>query len=204
MSQYINAVMDESSDIAGNRIINLSFVTPHGVFYVDTEDSGAESLTSHYLAQWFIDHVEQAIGSGNWHRVNSLATDTCATMRGVWKKLEETEKTKHLFFIPCESHGLQLLIKDILETHPYSKILEKAQSVASFFHSAKKQYAILREEQQRIYGRHYALLLSVITRWGTQQALMDALLRNKSALLAYLERRADIDCPHDIAATSEW
>jgi hypothetical protein len=109
-------------------------------------------------------------------------------------------KRQNTLYVPCESHGLQLLIKDILDTHPYSKILEKSQSVASFFHCAKRQYAILREEQQRLYGRHYALVLSVITWWGTQQALMSALLRNKSVLQAYLERRADIDCPHDITA----
>jgi hypothetical protein len=51
MAEYINTVMDESTDIAGNRIVNLSFVTPHGVFYVNTEDSGAESQTSDFLAR---------------------------------------------------------------------------------------------------------------------------------------------------------
>jgi hypothetical protein len=31
-------------------------------------------------------YVEQVIGSGNWHRVNILVTDTCATMRSLWRK----------------------------------------------------------------------------------------------------------------------
>jgi hypothetical protein len=32
--EYINTIMDENTDVSGNRIVNLSFVTRLGSFYV--------------------------------------------------------------------------------------------------------------------------------------------------------------------------
>lgn len=58
--------------------------------------------------------------------------------------------------------------------------MKRAQSVAGYFHKAKKQYAILREKTQ---GRPISLLLACITRWGSHMALIVSLLKNRPALL---------------------
>jgi hypothetical protein len=57
-----------------------------------------------------------------------------------------------------------------------------AQTIVHAFHKAKKQYSILRSKQEK----PQALLLSVITRWGTQFMLIISVLRCKSALFAWL------------------
>jgi hypothetical protein len=42
-----------STDVSGNRIINLSFVTRLGSFYVETELCGADTQSAEYLATWY-------------------------------------------------------------------------------------------------------------------------------------------------------
>ena len=36
---------------------------------------------------------------------------------------------KHVFFVPCDSHGIQLLVKDLLEIPVFKDIMAKAQTV---------------------------------------------------------------------------
>ena len=65
--------------------------------------------------------------------------------------------------MPCDNHGIQLLIKHISELNWFSTTLKRVQQIAIFFHKAKKQLAILREEQIKQNGRTYTLTLLVIT-----------------------------------------
>jgi len=80
-------------------------------------------------------------------RLSSLSTDTCATMRKTWIGLKKHLLLSHAFFIPCNSYGLQLLIKDILGSQPFSNTIKKAQKIVKTFRQAKKQYALLWEKQ---------------------------------------------------------
>jgi len=113
----------------------------------------------------------------------------------VWKVLQDDPDTQQLLFVSCDSHGLQLLIKDILETFPYNRILEKAADVVSFFRRAMKQMAILREHQSVTS----VFILSVITRWGAQQGMMASVKRNKDALRRYIaDSRAE--CSPEVKA----
>lgn len=96
--------------------------------------------------------------------IGSMTTDTCATMRLFWEFCEQSKELTHVVFAPCDSHGLQLIIKDLCESAWFAPILNGAQSIARGFHKAKKQYAILREIQEEIYRKQQALILSVMTR----------------------------------------
>ena len=66
--------------------------------------------------------------------------------------------------MPCDSHGLQLLIKEKLEIEPFATTIAEAQTIVSTLHRAKKQYAILRIKQEK----PMAFVLAVLTHWGTQ------------------------------------
>jgi hypothetical protein len=72
------------------------------------------------------------------------------------------------------------LVKDILKTKPFAALIAKAQVIASMFHQAKKQYAVLCSKQEK----PMAFVLAVITRWGTQYSLVKLVLKNKQALFA--------------------
>lgn len=139
--------------------------------------------------------------------MNSLATDMCNTMRALWRILSEDERLRHIFFIPCNSHGLQLLLKDILTIEPYQSLHHQAQSIAVAFKKAPKQFSILRNYQLKMYGRYRAFILSVITRWGTHHGLLKSVRLNKEALRAYtLDERCQIatDVRESIQNTGFW
>ena len=169
--EFINVIMDESDDITHHRIINLSVLTDCGAFHFKTEDYGSGRMTAANLSQWALDNITTVV-NGEWHQVNSFISDTCSTMRAVWDILSKKECMKHVFFIPCDSHGLQLLIQDILTQPPYENTLKNAQLVVTSFHSSRLQLSFLREHQLRVYSKHKSLIMSVITRWGTQFALL--------------------------------
>ena len=92
--------------------------------------------------------------------MSSLSTDTCATIQKTWTGLEEHLLLKYVFFIPCNSYSLQLLIKDILESEPFCNTIITAQIIVLTFYRALKQYAILQSKQDKLT----AFVLSVITR----------------------------------------
>jgi hypothetical protein len=85
-------------------------------------------------------------------------------MRSFWKKLEKDPRLTHAFFIPCDSHGLQLLIKDLLKVPLFKDIHRKCKAIAKGLRKAKKQYAILRIKQKQYYNERRALALSILTR----------------------------------------
>jgi hypothetical protein len=56
--------------------------------------------------------------NNNLLRVNSIATDTCPTMSAVWEITRKDPSLKHVLFVPCDAHGLQLVVKDMLDDVP--------------------------------------------------------------------------------------
>lgn len=57
--------------------------------------------------------MTQTIEGKLW-RINSLTTDTCNLILALWKFLKKDPRLEHIFCAQCDSHGIQLLIKDIL------------------------------------------------------------------------------------------
>jgi hypothetical protein len=71
--------------------------------------------------------------------INSVTTDTCTIMRSFWKELRSYPPFKRSIMILCDSHGLQLLIKDIIETiDPYKITSERFNAIVAFFNKAYK------------------------------------------------------------------
>lgn len=74
-------------------------------------------------------------------------------------------------------------MKDLITLVPnFKAIHDKAQMIVSKYKTSPLQYARLREIQIEKDGKPNALVLSVITRWGTQYKLITSLLKNKDAL----------------------
>ena len=189
---YLNYVTDGSSNISHERIVNLSVHTQMGVFQLESEEIPAIKHSAPELAKWA--HAKAIFWSrGQTQRHNSWATDTASVMRAFWREMGQLPEWKHTLFVPCDSHGLQLLMKHISELSWFKDVFKRAQHVVSYFHKAEKQLALLREEQVAMYnGKTYALTLSVITRWGTQYRLIHSLLQSKDALRRY-GTRDDLD-----------
>jgi len=181
---FLNVISDESSNINGSRIFNTCLHTPQGALHWTSQDIAAKRLTAENVATT-LRQLMHEISNGEYSRLNSLSTDTCDTMlKTHWLMLQFPE-LKHVFFIPCDSHGLQLLVKDIVNLPVFKTILDQAQNIAKAFKKSTLQLARLRDIQKDIYGKPKSLCLSVITRWGTQFRLIASVLNSKEALRRY-------------------
>ena len=127
------------------------------------------------------------ISKGNLSRINSLSTDTCDTMLKTHWLLQQYSELKHVFFIPCDSHGLQLLVKDVVTLPIFETTLNKAQKIVKAFKKSPLQLARLHNLQEELYdGKRKSLCLSVITCWGTQYRLIESVINTKDALRRYV------------------
>lgn len=193
----LNLIADESNNIRRQRVQNLCVNIPgHGAFYWDSEIVNGDTCDGDWHADW-LDHRFQVISGGDTARLNSVAMDTCATQGKATRILGAMPQYKHMFFVPCSSHGLQLLIKDVIGIPWFTERVKRAQAVVTAFTCAPKQLAILRDIMQSTMGSTYSFTLSVITRWGTQTAMIKSVRRAYPALLKYATLLPD-DASKDI------
>lgn len=194
-SPRVDLIIDESSTIANLRVINVSIHTTSGVFFHETSELPAEDIDSDWLSKFIETSAVPNLCPGVNISINSLATDTCRTMRSLWAKLKHKPQFNSTFFVPCDSHGIQLLIKDILtsKTLGVNETYKKAQKIVAFFSNAKKQLAFLRQHQKRHYQRFKSFVIAGETRWGTQYNMLSSVMRSKEALRDYAEDYR-VDC----------
>jgi len=162
-TEWLNIITDESSNLTNGRIANISVHTSLGVFHWISQDVGAMRMTAENITAWLRSHLH-SLTNNDLKRINSIATDTCITMIAAWERLGQFDDLKHCFFIPCDSHGVQLLIRDLVVDIPlFKKLHDDAQLRVKAFKHANLQYARLREYQIEIYCKKRSFCLSVIT-----------------------------------------
>ena len=184
--RHLNFITDESSNIRRERIINLCVQVPDfGAFYAQSEAIKDETLNISFLTNWVSNSMATITKNGS-SIINSLITDTCNTQRAVGKEISLLSSfNPRIFWVPCDSHGLQLLVKDTIEIPQFSQIMDIAQDLVVKFSTSHKQLARLRVIMTKLYGQPLALALSVITRWGTQLALLKSVIRSQYAIMEF-------------------
>jgi hypothetical protein len=122
-------IFDASDNITSHRIINISVQIANGVaLYWKTFD------TQHiqHTAENYIDLIYpelETICKGDFLRINSFCTDTDSVMRKAHMDMAARKEFQHCFFSLCDSHGLQLLIKDILGLPFFEETFKSATSI---------------------------------------------------------------------------
>jgi hypothetical protein len=148
-------------------------------------------VTAKWTADWLIDEAIK-LTNNNLSQLNSWATDTCNTMRSAWKKAAKDPRLAHVFFVPCDSHGLQLLVKDIIQEVVYFEhTVHEAQSIVTAFQASPKQLGALRECMLETSGKATAFVLSCITRWGTQLAMVKSVNKKQATLQKFFLNRTE-------------
>ena len=182
--KLLNFTCDESNANNGDRVYNLSVnVLQGGSYHLKVIPLKALSANADNLVVITKEEIlrlttllDQQYQFQQIPRINSLATDTCETMRSLHRKLRTHAEFKHTFFVPCDSHGLQLLVKDILGIGYWREIMKHANTIAVYFKRAKRALGILREIMDEIHERS-SFTLAVITRWGSHYGVVRGLLR---------------------------
>jgi hypothetical protein len=87
---------------------------------------GAEELVAHTVEE------AKGITGGDPSKRTAVTLDTCATMRVFRGVLAKILEAAHVIPILCDSHGLQLIIRDLLQLPSLKRSLMKLlQSLAS-------------------------------------------------------------------------
>lgn len=135
-TRYLNVTFDESTNINDDRILTMSFSTRDASYYYDSELFGDRRLTADEISEIVVKKLTSFLGpSPDWSRINSITTDTCSTMKAVWRILEQKPMFEHTFFVPCDSHGLQLVVKDLINLQAIKPIFDAAAAVVRYFRS---------------------------------------------------------------------
>ena len=134
--KQLSLVIDESTDISQNRLLNTSIVLLDSQSYTwDTVEAEEGAQTTERILEEVVD-IATNITYGQLEQIVSLSTDTCETMQCLWSKANKDTRTKHWITAPCDSHGIQLLIKDILMIKPIEQFWKTAIGVIGAFKSA--------------------------------------------------------------------
>jgi hypothetical protein len=137
---FLNVISDESTNINNARIFNVSLHTSHRALHWLSIDIGAQQMTAANINTILKARLRE-VSNYNLPRINTVATDTCPTMLAAWELIRSDPEFHHIFFIPCDSHSLQLLLKDVLSLQSFKVTLDKAQAVTKAFKNSPLQYA---------------------------------------------------------------
>jgi len=107
----LNVISNELSNVNKAHIANISIHTPMGSIHWLSEDLGSMQSSSVNIAKW-LERYLHTLTCGNLECVNSCAMDTCIIMISMWEHLHSKLGLQHIFLIPYDSHGIQLLIQD--------------------------------------------------------------------------------------------
>jgi hypothetical protein len=136
-------------------------------FYILNIEAEPGKLRAKELADKAVDTAKK-ITKGDLSKVVSWTIDTCAVMRAMWTKFGKIPGLEYVFTVPCDSHGLQLIIKDLLQRPQIEKAFKAALQIVNGIRNASKQLSLLWIEQERVYKTQKALQLSTTIRWGSQ------------------------------------
>ena len=93
------------------------------------------------------------ISRAQLNRVNSISGDTCSTNLAIFKQLETQPALTHCFFISCDAHSLQLLVKDICTHDTIKNVVSAADNLVSHFKHSPKQYQICKALQAQLLDK---------------------------------------------------
>jgi hypothetical protein len=120
-------------------------------------------------------------------RITSLTTDTNNTMRKLWRLMRAgpMEPSGKILCVGCDSHGLQLLIKDIIRLPGIESTFKKASVIVTSLRNSPLLLSHFRRIQQATAMPACQLVQSVITRWGTQARMLESLVESRQSLIKF-------------------
>jgi hypothetical protein len=151
-SESLNVSTNESATATKDRVVNFSILCNLGFFCMKQDAVPTGAFRAEKQADWLEAQIEELevrykaeFGQdAQLPPINSVFTDTCSTIRSMWMHLRLKPRFQHTFFIFCDSHGLQLLIKDIITLDLFKDTMAVCNQIIAHFRLAQKQLALLR------------------------------------------------------------
>ena len=169
-NNYINYIIDDVFNINQKRIVNfIAQTSQYDNFHLSTKNMFfffhiVEFLTFRIFNKMMLWCDDKS------HNVNFFCTNETVVMRRMWKYLQNQSTWKHVFFLICDNHDIQLLIKNIVtKLFWFVNFFKRIQAIIFYYNKNDKCVILFREHQRRFYkNKIFVMLLSIITRWDNQ------------------------------------
>ncbi len=142
---HLSFFIDETINIRKERVINLCCHVSsfnENDFHLKATVEVAEKMNAVVQVEWVINDCKKTINNQLW-RINCIVTDIYFIMKVMWAEIAKYSEMKHVFFISCDNHELQLLLKNILKFDFFADVLQKAQLIVISFRESNKKLIIL-------------------------------------------------------------
>ena len=167
----------------GNEIFLA--ITCHGVtldYFLESFLLEAVPVYKDETGVYIADTIEETLAEWDIpkNRITSITTDGAANIRNA---------VQQVFRVPwlyCAAHIINRSIRIGLESEAISSLMKKAKKISRFFRSSPKAARMLAAKQAALHLPVLRLKIDNKTRWGSAFAMVDRLLKSRSAVSASL------------------
>jgi Protein of unknown function (DUF 659) len=139
MARGCTLMCDGWTGTTRKSMINFLVYCSEGTIFMKSVDASGQIKNADYLFGLMDDMVEQ-IGEEN---IVQVVTDNEASYKAAGKKL--MEKRKHLYWVPCAAHSLDLMMEDIGNDKHVAELVSKAQRITTFIYGHNRILHMMRE-----------------------------------------------------------
>jgi hypothetical protein len=179
--ESLTLISDGWTNIRGDHIVNYCVKAPNQkpFFHSAVNTSGIAQN-----AAAVCDAIASVIEKLGPAKFNLVITDNAPVMKAAWKLIQE--KFPHISANGCSAHGMNLLLKDILNIAANKATKQKAEKIIKFIsnhHAVKAKY----EEKRAVAKIPHTLSMSVSTRWFSSYTSMNDLLTSKFVVMQLVD-----------------
>jgi len=131
---------DGWTDKRGRHLINFLVNSPEGTYFLESIDASGEVHDAYLLA----DLLEERINQIGKDKVVQVVTDNGSNYKAAGKLLMERIPT--LFWSPCATHCLDLMLEDIGNLKEFKKTITRGKRVANFIYRHGRILSAMREK----------------------------------------------------------
>ena len=118
--------------------------------------------------------MDKIVEDGEENNIVQVVTDNEASFKAVGMLLE---KCKHLFWSPCATHCIDLMLEDIGNMKHIKETLDQAKMITSFIYNSLKGVNLM-----KVFAKNRDLLHPGITQFATKFISLECLIRYKGDL----------------------
>jgi hypothetical protein len=169
--EYGCTLMSNSwTDTSHHHLINFLANSPAVTFFLGSVDASSEVANKDML----LNLLEKQIDNIGREYVVQLVTDNGSNFKAAGRIL--MERIPHLFWTPCATHCMNLLLQDIGEIKQFNTVINSAKKVSRFIYKHGRILDLMRKE---IGGD---LVRPAVTRFATSYLTLASMYKHKLGL----------------------
>ncbi|KAG2572458.1 hypothetical protein PVAP13_7KG180555 [Panicum virgatum] len=169
--EYGCTIMSDGwTDTSHRHLINFLANSPAGTFFLGSVNASSEVADANMLA----DLLENQIDKVGKEYVVQLVTDNGANFKAAGRIL--MERIPHLFWTPCATHCLNLMLQDIGEIKDFNTAINWAKKLSRFIYKHGRLLDLMRD---KIGGD---LVRPDVTRFATSYLTLASMHQHKNGL----------------------